>query len=101
MYNQAIKPLQLMSLRSDIQLMLFSGTKQSVLDEIVKHLFDKFGIKFLHVNDYFSNDPIPITNQNFTKKPYYSILWDDKAGFSFDYDWPDVEFFINDYSIIF
>ena len=65
----AVKALQQMSLRKDIQLMLFSGTKLIILEQVVKILYDDFKIEFEHINNYVSDNPIPLESQNFKEKP--------------------------------
>lgn len=100
LFPQAVKALQKMSLRKDIQLMLFSGTKVTILQHICRILHEKFGIEFEHINEYVTDDPIPMSSQSFRNKPYYSIIWDDKGGFDPTFDWEDVINTIGNYSVL-
>lgn len=98
MITEAVSPLRKMSLRKDIQLLLFSGTNNSVLQKIALALQYEFGIEFEHINVYISENPLKIKTQSFKEKPYYSILWDDKAGFEI-HDWVKVDIALDNYSI--
>jgi hypothetical protein len=79
-----IKVLQQWSKREDISLILWTsghiGPTSKVLDNL-----EKQGINFKHVNcnPECPNDPLC----DFSKKFYFNILLDDKAGFEGKTDW--------------
>ena len=57
--------------------------------ELVKQLFDEHGITI----DFFNENPLVQSTRtgNFVDKFYFSILLDDKAGFSPETDWHNVK----------
>ncbi len=80
----ALKVLQQWSKRDDVSLILFTsghiGPTSKVLDNLEKH-----GIHFKHVNQ---NPECPNdTLCDFSKKFYFNILLEDKAGFEGQTDW--------------
>lgn len=94
---KAIEALQKISLRKDIELMLFSGTDCNILQALARHLSDDYNISFVHINEYIADD-MRLT-QNFNTKPYFSVLLDDKAGFDIITDWDAVKLAIDRFSI--
>jgi hypothetical protein len=87
--DDQILALQKMSLRKDIKLILFSGTKVETLSKIAAILYTEYGITMDVVGDFDSFKPT-VENQSFKIKPYYSVLLDDKSGFNIDVDWASV-----------
>jgi hypothetical protein len=54
----------------------------------ILHAFEKEGIKIAAINE----NPFEQSNtvSSFHEKPYFSVLFDDKAGFDPDVDWADI-----------
>jgi len=85
-YPYAKETLQLLSERKDIVMFLFTS---SYPDEIKKYMeiFKNDNIIFKYVNE---NPEISTENGSFgyyDKKPYFNVLFEDKAGFFGLYDW--------------
>jgi hypothetical protein len=83
-YPRAKEVLQVLSIRKDIVLILFTC---SWPDEIVKYIqfFAEQGINF----EYINGNP-EVENQGYgyyVDKPYADVLLDDKAGFDWQTDW--------------
>lgn len=84
--NHAKLGLQTLSKRSDVKLILWSSSHEVEINAIRKWLFDN-NIHF----DYINENPNEANTEyaDFSKKPYFSILLDDKAGFE-AIDWETV-----------
>ena len=84
----AIRVLQQWSKREDISLILWTsshvGPASKVLDDLEKH---NVYFKYVNCNPECPND----TLCDFSKKFYFNILLDDKAGFSGNEDWFTIE----------
>lgn len=86
-YPRAIEALKMLSDRKDIVLILFSSCYPHEY-HVYFDMFSCYGIKFKYFNE---NPVIPNTKTGcFDKKPYFSILLDDKAGFDPDVDWETI-----------
>lgn len=99
-YKECLKPLQIMSIRNDIKLFLYTSTKKDVRQLVGEAFDDLFNIKF----DYLNSDNLNLEptrpSQDFNEKPYCDILLDNTAGFDPFVDWNALEAVINDYYII-
>ena len=83
----AKETLQMMSLREDICLILWSSCHRDKLAEYVQHFQDD-GIRFDFVNE---NPEVDNTRlQNFEEKLYMNVGLDDKFGFDAETDWETV-----------
>ena len=84
MYPYAEEVLQWLSRRKDIMLILWTGTPESRMDD-VKEFLKFHSIKF----DYFNENPHAknTPRSDFSKKFYFSVLLDDRAGFEPETDW--------------
>lgn len=87
-YTDCLRPLRIMSTLSTYKLMMFSGTEDSILREIIEILASHHRIKFDFINEYAGDNNTK--SQSFSKKPYYSMILDDKAGFT-EADWGMLE----------
>ncbi|MBK6265774.1 hypothetical protein JKA74_12080 [Marivirga sp. S37H4] len=86
-YPLAKKALQLISQREDVCCILFTCSHPS---EIEKYLafFASHNIHFSYVNE---NPEVKNKKYgNFSKKPYFNVLFEDKAGFDALTDWKEV-----------
>ena len=83
-YPDAQKVLQYLSRREDTTLILWTSSYPKVISEIVEEMAGQ-DIKFIAVN----GNPFERNNElsDFSQKPYFNILIDDKAGFEPDRDW--------------
>ena len=80
----AKEALQVMSLREDICLILWSSCHRDKLAEYARHFLSD-GIRFDYVN---GNPEVENTNlQNFEEKLYMNVGLDDKFGFDAETDW--------------
>ena len=83
-YPHAIEALQLISARKEIVTMVYTC---SLPEEIPLYmaLFEEQGIRMNYVNE---NPEVPNQGYGFyDKKPYFNVLFEDKAGFNPDRDW--------------
>ena len=86
-YPLAKEAMQLISKRQDVSRILFTCSHPQ---EIVKYLefFKKHDIHFDHVN---SNPEVLSKKYGcYDKKPYFNVLFEDKAGFDPYEDWEEV-----------
>jgi len=84
MYPYAAEVLRWLSRRKDIMMILWTGTPESRMPPI-REFFKFHGIKF----DYFNENPHAKSTprSDFSKKFYFSVLLDDRAGFEPEKDW--------------
>jgi hypothetical protein len=88
MYPNAEKVLKILTERDDIKLILYTCSHPNEIEEYLKH-FKSLGIKFDYVNKSgIENDALG----DYSKKIYFNVLLEDKAGFYAEKDWYDVEF---------
>jgi len=78
--------LQYFSDQDDIKLILWSSSYKEEIQKVVKWLASN-KIYF----DYFNENPLENNTKyaDFSKKPYFSILLEDKAGFT-ENDWVEI-----------
>ena len=97
-YSIAKYVLQIMTKRSDIELILYTSSHP---EEIEKYLafFENDGIKFNYVNE---NPEVKTSNGygNYDKKFYFNVLLDDRAGFDPYNDWVEIQQFLKNYPIV-
>jgi len=91
-YKHAKEVLQYLSTRNDIVLCLYTCSHQH---EIVKYLqyFRDHNIDFKYVNR--NPDAKNTTYGNYEDKPYFNVLFEDKAGFDAETDWELVKQYFN------
>lgn len=83
-YEHAREVLQLASQRSDICLILYTCSHDHELDDYIA-FFREHDILFEYVNE---NPEVANTDYgNYDKKPYFNVLFEDKAGFDPEQDW--------------
>jgi len=83
-YPNCIETLKLLTETKFIKLILFTSSFQDYVDDFYKWAEEK-GIKF----DYFNENPEcgNTVSGDFSKKFYYNVMIDDKAGFNPEIDW--------------
>jgi hypothetical protein len=88
-YPYAVETLQYLSKREDIVMIIFTCSHPHEIAEYIK-LFADNDIKFEFTNE---NPEVP-TDINgygcYDKKPYMSVLFEDKAGFDAETEWKEV-----------
>lgn len=87
-YPLAKETLQLISSRDDIVMLLFTCSHPHEIPQYVE-LFKKEGIHFAYVNE----NP-EVLNEKYgyyDSKPYFNVLFEDKAGFDPYEDWGKVK----------
>jgi hypothetical protein len=83
-FPDAALVLRWITRRKDQRLILWSSSHKDALDDIVKWL------RLNHIEVDYVNENPEVANSNlcdFSKKPYFQILLDDKAGFEGATDW--------------
>lgn len=83
-YPLAREVMQTLTNRSDVVLIMYSCSKREEVQKYIE-FFLKDGIKF----DYIGHNPEVVETRfgDFTHKPYFNILLEDKAGFDPEIDW--------------
>ena len=90
-YKDCIEALQLMSRRQDIKLILFTSSYSKYCDMLLNDL----AVQFVHFNFVNCNPDVPNTETgDFSKKFYYNVMLDDKAGFQPEIDWTEIKEFL-------
>lgn len=86
-YKGAEEVLKVLSSMPDIVLILFTSTTKEALQPFYKWCSEK-GIHFKYLNE----NPECSSNKtrDFSKKFYYNLLIDDRAGFNPETDWQDL-----------
>lgn len=85
-YPYAKETLQLLTKRPDIKMILWTSSYPEELEQYLK-IFKEDGIEFDAIN---RNPEISAKNGNFgyyEEKFYFNILFEDKAGFTPEYEW--------------
>lgn len=91
-YPNAEGVLRSLSFRPDVTLILFTSTYQENLKEFFKWCSDQ-NIVFKYLNE---NPECPNNKTgDFSKKFYFNVLIDDRAGFNPDTDWAEVSHGLN------
>lgn len=86
-YPNAKKALQMISQRTDIVCILYTCSHPDQIDQYLDY-FKENGIHFEYVN---ANPEVISKNYGyFKKKPYFNVLFEDKAGFDAHEDWKEV-----------
>jgi hypothetical protein len=93
-HNMCEKVLKKLSENEKVCLILWTSSHNDAISDILDELSEK-GIVF----DYVNENPECVSTDilNVEKKPYFDLLFDDKAGFNGDEDWSVVEKCFDDY----
>jgi hypothetical protein len=83
-YNHACEVLQLASKREDICLILYTCSHTHEIEQYLT-LFRENDIHFDFVNENPEVQNTPYGN--YDRKPYFNVLFEDKAGFDPENDW--------------
>jgi hypothetical protein len=90
-YPYAKDTLRLLSKNSENKLILWTSSYSSVINGLLT-TFKEDGINFAYVNE--NPDFLQSHICDFTKKWFFDILLDDKAGFEAEKDWKDIYNFL-------
>jgi len=88
-YPHAKEVLQMLSKRDDIVMYMYTCSHPHEQDQYIDY-FKQFDIDFKWVNE---NPEVPTDNSGYgyyEDKPYFNVLFEDKAGFDPREDWIDV-----------
>ncbi len=86
-YPQAKEVLQYFSKRKDISISVYTCSYPKEIQKYMK-FFNENGIDFEYVN---KNPEVENTNYGYYEdKPYFNVLFEDKAGFDAEKDWKRV-----------
>tara|TARA_R110000796_G_scaffold1673_1_gene6914 strand:+ start:1612 stop:2145 length:534 start_codon:yes stop_codon:yes gene_type:complete len=86
-YPYAKETLQLISNRDDLDLNIYTCSHPHEV-AVYREKFLEDGITFKYVNE---NPDVPTGGYgNYDKKPYMNVLFEDKAGFRGETDWPEI-----------
>jgi len=92
-FDEAVRCLSYLSQRQDIILIMWTGSTDKDIKRYADMLMSR-GIKF----DFFNENPLEPSTElsDFSKKFYFNLVFDDKAGFYPSEDWSIVyDFFLN------
>ena len=95
-YTEAIGPLVALSNHKSVKIFLFSGTRSYDILRIKRALSSMYGIEVSMCGD----NKTTIAGQDFSRKPYFSVLFDNKAGFDPKADWAEAEIAIKSLPVI-
>lgn len=89
-YPFSKETLIMLSERDDVSLGIYSCTS---IKRLTKYLdfFRSHNIKFEHIN--INNETKDTKYADFSQKPYFDVLIDDKAGFNGETDWAEISVF--------
>lgn len=79
--------LSYLSHQKDVTLILWTSSHESEIKKVIEWL----GLYGIHIK-YVNENPLEKDTEyaSFAKKPYFSIVLDDKAGFDPDHDWTEL-----------
>ncbi len=87
-YPHARETLRLISKREDVIMILYSCSNPKELEQYLQ-FFRREDIYFSYINE---NPDVPNADYgNYDKKPYFNVLFEDKAGFDAWEDWKKVQ----------
>lgn len=90
-YPDAMDVMRTLTARPDIRLIMYTCSWPSEVEEYKKR-FTVDGIQFDWVNE---NPEVAQTEYgDYSKKPYFNVLMDDKSGFEPDRDWLELKLFL-------
>ena len=96
-YPHSVETMRLLSSRSDTRLIMYTCSWPAEIDEYKKR-FIADGIHFDWVN---GNPEVDHTEYgDYSKKPYFNLLLDDKAGFDPHTDWEKIFQVITDLPLL-
>lgn len=86
-YNKCLTALYKLSKNPRVRLILFTSSYPAAIKDLYAEL-DEMGIRF----DYWNCNPEVSNTEygDFSKKFYYDVLLDDKAGFDPEVDWEEI-----------
>jgi len=90
-YPHALDVLQMLNKREDICMYIFTCSHPHEQEQYVK-FFKYNNIDFKWVN---KNPEVPSDYGFYEDKPYFNVLFEDKAGFDPEQDWVDVKDYFN------
>jgi hypothetical protein len=88
-YPFAKETLQLLSTRKDIVLILFTSSYPKELEFYLK-IFEENDIKFKYINENPEVDSSMGNFGDYTKKFYFNLMFEDKAGFLPEEHWEPI-----------
>ena len=83
-YPHAKETLQLISKQADIVMIMYTCSHPPEIQQYLK-FFQSHDIHFKYVNE--NPEVINMKYGNYDKKPYFNVLFEDKAGFEATEDW--------------
>lgn len=93
-YPHCLEALKKLSDRKDIHLVLFTSS----YPKYYQYLLDDLESKGIHIHSVNSNpDEKDTETGDFSKKFYYNILLDDRAGFNPETDWEEISRIIDSF----
>lgn len=95
-YHSAIPALLEMTNHPSVTMYIYSSTKAVSLLRIKNALNTLYGI-FINISPGLQKES---KSQDFSRKPYYSVLLDNKAGFDPNQDWDDVAITVKNLPVI-
>jgi len=87
-YPMAKETLQLISRQSDVVMILYTCSHPHEIDKYLT-FFRENDIHFKYVNENLDVATNIDGYGNYDKKPYFNVLFEDKAGFDPETDWSD------------
>jgi len=94
-YDGALEGLKTMNEAEDMRIIMYTCSHPHEIEEYVK-LFAEKGIVFDYINE---NPEVKTTLDGYgcyDKKPYFNVLFEDKAGFDAEEDWAVVNAYLRD-----
>lgn len=95
-YTESLAPLVALTKHKSVKVFLYSATRVIDLLRIKMALERMYGIE-VSLNSSVSTTT---KGQDFDRKPYFSVLFDNKAGFDPKSDWAEVEVAIKSLPVI-
>jgi hypothetical protein len=85
----AKETLQLISNRKDIVMILYTCSHPHEIEQYLK-FFTENGINFKYVNENLDVATDLNGYGNYDKKPYFNVVFEDKAGFDAEVEWAKI-----------
>lgn len=94
LYDNALEVLRMLTADPEVCLMLYTCSHPHEIEKYLEY-FKSIGVEFTYVNENPEVITQPYGYGCYTKKPYFNILFEDKAGFDAEVDWEIILNYLN------
>tara|TARA_R110000868_G_scaffold76573_3_gene220122 strand:- start:5853 stop:6587 length:735 start_codon:yes stop_codon:yes gene_type:complete len=94
-YDGALEALKLMTNTDDMKIIMYTCSHPQEIKKYVE-LFEEHDITFDYINENPEVTTTPQGYGNYDMKPYFNVLFEDKASFNAETDWEPIVYYLRD-----